>query len=42
MTKTQALDPIVLTVAADLRLARLVRMTAANVAALSSMSVDRV
>lgn len=42
MTKTQALDPIVLTVAADPRLARLVRMTAANVAALSSMSVDRV
>ena len=42
MTNTQALDPIVLTVAADPRLARLVRMTAANVAALSSMSVDRV
>ncbi len=42
MTNTQPLDPIVLTVAADPRFARLVRMTAANVAALSSMSVDRV
>lgn len=42
MTSTQPLEPIVLTVAADPRLARLVRMTAANVAALSSMSVDRV
>ncbi len=34
--------PILLTVTADPRLARLVRMTAANVATLSSMSVDRV
>ena len=34
--------PINLTVAADPHLARLVRMTAANVAMLSSMSVDRV
>ena len=33
---------ISLTVAADARLARLVRMTAANAAMLSSMSVDRV
>lgn len=36
------LQPIVLTVQADPSLARLVRMTAANVAMLSSMSVDRV
>lgn len=34
--------PISLTVASDPHLARLVRMTAANVAMLSSMSVDRV
>ena len=34
--------PISLNVASDPRLARLVRMTAANVAMLSSMSVDRV
>lgn len=34
--------PIALTVAADPRFARLVRMTAANVAMLSSMSVDKV
>lgn len=34
--------PISLTVAADPHLARLVRMTAANVAMLSNMSVDRV
>ena len=34
--------PISLTVATDPHLARLVRMTAANVAMLSSMSVDRV
>lgn len=34
--------PIRLTVSADPHLARLVRMTAANVAMLSSMSVDRV
>lgn len=38
----QATAPIVLTLAADPRLARLVRMTAANAATLSSMSVDRV
>ncbi len=36
------LDPIELTVATDPALARLVRMTAANAATLSSMSVDRV
>lgn len=42
MSNNAPIDPIVLTVAADPRLARLVRMTAANVAALSSMSVDRV
>lgn len=35
-------DPITLTVAADPRLARLVRMTASNVAMLSHMSLDRV
>lgn len=35
-------DPISLTLAPDPRFARLVRMTAANVAALSSMSVERV
>lgn len=35
-------DPIVLTVAADPHLARLVRMTASNVGLLSSMSVERV
>ncbi len=35
-------DPIELTVATDPALARLVRMTAANAAMLSSMSVDRV
>lgn len=34
--------PISLSITADPRLARLVRMTAANVATLSSMSVDRV
>ena len=34
--------PITLTVAGDPRLARLVRMTAANVGALCSMSVDRI
>lgn len=34
--------PVTLTVATDPHLARLVRMTAANVAMLSSMSVDRV
>lgn len=35
-------EPIRLEVPAEARFARLVRMTAANVAALSSMSVDRV
>lgn len=35
-------SPIVLTVAADPALARLVRMTASNVAMLSSMSVERI
>lgn len=39
---SNAIAPISLTVAADPHLARLVRMTAANVATLSSMSVDRV
>lgn len=39
---SNAATPIVLTVAAEADLARLVRMTAANVAMLSSMSVDRV
>ena len=34
--------PITLSVAGDPRLARLVRMTAANVGALCSMSVDRI
>ena len=34
--------PVTLTVAADPQLARLVRMTASNVAMLSSMSVERV
>lgn len=40
MTNTDC--PISLSVATDPHLARLVRMTAANVAMLSSMSVDRV
>ncbi len=35
-------EPVILTVAADPSLARLVRMTASNVAMLSSMSVERV
>ena len=39
---TNASHSISLSVSADPRLARLVRMTAANVAMLSSMSVDRV
>lgn len=39
---SSAISPITLTIAADPQLARLVRMTAANVAALSSMSVDRI
>lgn len=39
---TKADCPISLSVATDPHLARLVRMTAANVAMLSSMSVDRV
>lgn len=42
MSNNTPIAPIVLTIAADPRLARLVRMVAANVAALSSMSVDRV
>ncbi len=42
MSSTQHFEPITLTLTADPGLARLVRMTAANVAALSSMSVDRV
>lgn len=37
-----AQSPISLSVAGDPRLARLVRMTAANVGALSSMSVERI
>ena len=37
-----AVDPIIVTLAADPHLARLVRMTATNVAALSSMSFDRI
>ena len=37
---SEATCPITLTVAGDPRLARLVRMTAANVGALCSMSVD--
>ncbi len=39
---SEATCPITLTVAGDPRLARLVRMTAANVGALCSMSVDRI
>lgn len=39
---SEATCPISLTVAGDPRLARLVRMTAANVGALCSMSVDRI
>ena len=39
---SEAACPITLTVAGDPRLARLVRMTAANVGALCSMSVDRI
>lgn len=39
---TKSFDAIELRVAANPHLARLVRMTAANVAMLSSMSVDRV
>lgn len=39
---SEAICPITLTVAGDPRLARLVRMTAANVGALCSMSVDRI
>ena len=39
---SSAISPITLSIAADPQLARLVRMTAANVAALSSMSVDRI
>ena len=42
MSNAHTTSPITLIVAADPCLARLVRMTAANVAALSSMSVDRV
>ena len=42
MSSTNHIAPITLSLAADPSLARLVRMTAANVAALSSMSVDRV
>ena len=39
---SEATCPITLSVAGDPRLARLVRMTAANVGALCSMSVDRI
>ena len=39
---SEATCPITLTVAGDPHLARLVRMTAANVGALCSMSVDRI
>ena len=39
---SEATCPITLTVAGDPRLARLVRMTAAHVGALCSMSVDRI
>ena len=39
---SEATCPITLTDAGDPRLARLVRMTAANVGALCSMSVDRI
>ena len=42
MIAMSANEPVILTVAADPHLARLVRMTASNVAMLSSMSVDRV
>lgn len=42
MATVQPIEPIALSVMADPRLARLVRMTASNVAALSSMSVDRI
>ena len=39
---SSATSPITLSVAADARYARLVRMTAANAAMLSSMSVDKI
>ena len=42
MSSTSHAEPITLSLTADPCFARLVRMTAANVAALSSMSVDRV
>ena len=42
MSNETPIEAIELAVAPDPRLARLVRMTAANVAALSSMSVDRI
>ncbi len=42
MATAKPICPMTLTVMADPRLARLVRMAAANVAALSSMSVDRI
>lgn len=42
MATAKPIEPMVLTVMADPRLARLVRMTASNVAMLSSMSVDRI